>query len=137
MKKIIQTAINYKLTIITLGVILFLSLTNRQNIHTPRFLDFPNSDKLIHFGMYGFLTLIYLIERTGYFNVKSKTKKLKWYYTSWIVFTGAIIEIIQPYFAGRDKDILDFAANTAGIIIAYLAFSLLKKYYNFNKIFSS
>lgn len=87
--------------------------------------------------MYGFLTLIYLIERTAYFRIKSETKKLKWFYTIWIVLTGAIIEIVQPLVAGREKDIIDFAANTLGIFIAYIAFALLKKYYNFNKTFSS
>ncbi|PWD99744.1 VanZ family protein [Marinilabilia rubra] len=137
MKKLTQLAINYKFTIITLATILFLSLKTSKDFNTPWFLDFPHSDKLVHFGMYGFLTLIYLIERTAYFRVKSETKKLKWVYTIWIVITGAIIEIVQPLIAGREKDIIDFGANTFGVIIAYIAFSLLKRYYNFNKIFSS
>ncbi|WP_462317298.1 VanZ family protein [Marinilabilia sp.] len=137
MKKLIQLSINYKFTIFTLGIILFLSLRASQDFSPPWFLDFPHSDKVVHFCMYGFLTLIFLIERTAFFRIKTATKQLKWYYTIWIVLTGAIIEIVQPIIAGREKDIIDFAANTSGVIVAYFAFFLLKKYYNFNKIFSS
>jgi glycopeptide antibiotics resistance protein len=87
--------------------------------------------------MYGFLTMVYLMERTAFLRPKSKTKKIRWFYVIWIVLTGAVIEIMQPILAGRTKDIWDFVANTSGIVIAYTVFSVLKRYYNFNKIFSS
>ena len=137
MKKIIQTLENYKFTLATVGLILFLSLSSSDNIPKPRFFSFENSDKVIHFLMYGFLTLVYLMERTHFLKIRIKTKQTRWYYVLWIFITGAIIEIVQPILSDRNQDIWDFVANTSGIITAYLGFLILRKLYNFNKIFSS
>ncbi len=137
MRKIYESIVNYKFTILTMVIIVFLSLSGSNNINTPRFLDFKGADKLIHFGMYGFLTLIYLMERTGLLKPKMKTKQTRWFFVIWIVLIGAIIEIVQPIFAGREKDILDFFSNTAGVIMAYIAFYVFTRYYNFNSISSS
>jgi hypothetical protein len=106
-KKILQGIVNYKLTILTLAIIVFLSLSGSENINTPQFLNFRGADKLIHLGMYGFLTIIYLIERTQLLKGKIKMKRTRWFYVLWIVFIGGIIEIIQPIIAGREKDIWD------------------------------
>lgn len=137
MRKILQKLVNYKFTILTLGIIIFLSLAGSNNINTPNIFKFKNSDKLVHFGMYGFLTLIYLMERTGFLKKKTSKNKTKWFYVLWIIIIGAIIEIVQPIIAGREKDIWDFIANTSGVILAYLTFLVISKYYNFNKMFSS
>lgn len=137
MKKFIQQVVNYKFTILTLGIILFLSLKGSESINKPWFLQFKESDKVLHFLMYGFLTMVYLAERTFFLKAKTKTNPVRWYYILWIVIIGAAIEIVQPIMAERAKDIWDFAANTAGIFIAYLAFFLITKYYNFNNISSS
>ena len=137
MQKTLQKVVNYKFTILTVAIIIFLSLTGSENINTPKIFKFKNADKLIHFGMYGFLTLVYLIERTGFINKKTKQNKTKWFYVMWIILIGVVIEIGQPIIAGREKDVWDFIANTAGVILAYFAFLVICKYYNFNKIFSS
>ena len=137
MQKTMQTIINYKLTILTVGIILFLSLSASENINKPWFLDFKNSDKLIHAGMYGFLTLVFLMERTAFLRSSQATRKTKWYYVWWIILTGAFIELIQPLMADRTKDFWDFMANTLGIMLAYLVFYIIKRYYNFSKTFSS
>ena len=127
----------YKFTILTLVLIIFLSLSGGENINKPWYLNFEGSDKVIHFLMYGFLTLVYLSERTFIFRMKKKTKPAKWYFVLWIIFIGAAIEIFQPLLADRTKDIWDFTANTGGVIIAYLTFFMIMKFYNFNKISSS
>lgn len=137
MNKIIQITVNYKFTILTVLVIIFLSLTGSENINTPGFFKFKNADKLWHFLMYGFLTIVYLMERTSFFQSKTKTKSSKWYFVLWIIITGAVIEIAQPIIAGREKDVWDFVANTAGVMLAYAVFLLLLRVYNFNSISSS
>ncbi|MFW5886700.1 MAG: VanZ family protein [Bacteroidota bacterium] len=135
MNKIFQLLKNYKFTILLLGIIFFLSLSEVQNINKPNFFKFEGSDKVAHFLMYAFLTFIYLLERTKFF--KMKIKNARWYHTLWIVFIGAFIEILQPELANREKDFWDFAANTLGIALTYMLFCLMRKYYNFNKISSS
>jgi VanZ family protein len=137
MNKIAQQLINYKLTLITVGIIVFLSLSSSENINNPWFLDFKFSDKLAHLGMYGFLTLIYLMERTAFLRSSQATIKTRWFYVWWIILIGAVIEFTQPILASREKDFWDFVANTTGILLAYLLFFYIKKYYNFNKMFSS
>jgi VanZ family protein len=126
MKKIIQRINNYKFTLITVGVILFLSLSSSEDINKPDFFDFKNSDKVIHFLMYAFLTLIYLMERTHFLKFRTQTKKTRWYFVLWIFLAGGIIEILQPILSDRNQDIWDFVANTSGIITAYLFFIILK-----------
>ncbi len=137
MNKTVKQLVNYKLTLITIGVILFLSLSTSENINKAWFLDFKHSDKIAHIGMYGFLTFVYLMERTAFLRSSQDTRKIRWYYVWWIVLIGALIEFIQPVFAGREKDFWDFVANTTGILLAYFLFYIIKKYYNFNKTFSS
>lgn len=137
MKKIIQQVVNYKFTILTLVVIIFFSLKGGGSINKPWFLQFKESDKVLHFLMYGFLTMVYLAERTFFLKTKTKTHPVKWYFVLWIILIGAAIEIVQPVLAERTKDIWDFIANTAGIFTAYLAFFLITKYYNFNNMSSS
>ncbi|WP_291856115.1 VanZ family protein [Marinilabilia sp.] len=137
MNKISQFLINYKLTLITVGIIFFLSLSSSESINKVWFLDFKFSDKLAHLGMYGFLTLVYLIERTAFLRSSQATRKTRWFYVWWIVLIGAGIEFLQPIIVGRDKDFWDFTSNTIGILLAYLLFFYIKKYYNFNKTSSS
>jgi len=137
MRKTMQQLINYKFTIITLGIIFFLSLSSSESINKSWLLDFKYADKLAHMGMYGFLTLVYLMERTAFLRSSQATRKIRWFYVWWIVLIGAFIEVIQPAFAGREKDLWDFMANTTGILLAYLLFFIIKKNYNFNKTFSS
>jgi VanZ family protein len=137
MKKIYQPIVNYKLTIITLAVIVFLSLSATENINMPRFLNFEGADKLNHLGMYGFLTLIYLIERTAIFISGRQTLPTKWYYILWIIIIGGVMEIIQPLISGREKDVLDFLANTSGVVMTYLGFLILSKFYNVKSMSSS
>lgn len=78
--------------------------------------------------MYGFLTLIYLMERTRFLRIKTKTKQTRWYFVLWIFITGGIIEVLQPLLAERQKNIWDFLANTIGIIVAYLVFLLIRRF---------
>ncbi|MGQ1889529.1 VanZ family protein [Thermophagus sp. OGC60D27] len=137
MKTTLKLFENYKFTITTVGIIIFLSLSSSEDIHKPRFLTFENADKVIHFLMYGFLTFVYLMERTHFLKIKVKTKQTRWYYVLWIFIIGGIIEVVQPILSDRNQDIWDFLANTSGIIMAYIGFLVLRKIYSFNKIFSS
>lgn len=43
-----------------------------------------------------------------------------------LILAGGLIEILQPYL-GRHRDILDFFANTAGILLGYGVYALLTK----------
>lgn len=126
MKNFFQHINNYKFTLITVGIILILSLSSSEDINKPNFLDFKNSDKVIHYLMYAFLTLIYLMERTHFLKIKTKTKQTRWYFVLWIFLTGGIIEILQPILSDRNQDIWDFIANTSGIITAYILFYILR-----------
>ena len=106
------------LSILTALVILYLSLANSHTFDkVSSIIDFPNIDKVVHFGMYfGFMSVIILENR----------KTIKG--TSQLVLIGLIpllygvlMEIMQATLTvARSGSFYDALANSIGILISIL-----------------
>jgi VanZ family protein len=90
--------------------------------------DFPNvemNDKVEHllaFGGLGFLLCLSLRIQNKFVTVK----KFPAYFTVFIVSSyGALDEFHQQYIPGRSCDILDWSADTLGVIIGVVIMSFL------------
>ncbi len=104
-------------TIIWAAAVTYASLKAPSMKPPPFFLDFPNSDKLIHFCMYfgmAFWLFYSLI------NVRLRYRYLVAFTIS--VMYGIFMEIMQDVMAiGRSMDVWDVVANTTGAAIFLLA----------------
>lgn len=112
--------------IIIIGYLLF---TPAKDLPKISFLNFKNSDKLIHIFL--FLTLEYflLIERKDVFDkLKIKTIIL---ISGFAILYGGFSEIIQLLFIkSRSGSWLDFLADCIGVIVAYSVFSIYSRIIN-------
>jgi VanZ family protein len=104
-------------------IITYLSLTESNNIKAPHFLDIPNIDKIIHFGMYFTFMLVIVYEHRVFFE-RNKNAFL----TGLIPFSyGILMESSQTLFTEtRTADVFDVLFNTLGILIAICLWKYLK-----------
>ncbi|MGM0497346.1 MAG: VanZ family protein [Bacteroidota bacterium] len=92
-------------------------------------LDFKNSDKLLHLFFY-FLLSISLY--WGFIRQKySFSKSIIHSYSLIIPFLmGGLVEIIQgKYIQSRHGEVEDMAANTLGILIAFLLYQIYNRHF--------
>lgn len=112
-----QKMILFCSTIIWVAAVTYASLKAPSMKPPPFFLDFPNSDKLIHFCMYfgmAFWLFYSLI------SVRSRYRYLVAFTLS--VVYGIFMEIMQDVMAiGRSMDVWDAVANATGAAIFLLA----------------
>jgi len=111
----------YKFTLITTVIILILSLMSSSEVPSTKLWDFKGIDKWVHLTMYLGLSSIYFTEKNW-----KKQKKSKEIITSYNIFPifiliimGGIIELIQPILANRSCELMDFIANTTGILLGF------------------
>ena len=119
MIKIIQ---NYWKTILWSLVILVISATPGNRIP-----DIPiwNIDKFVHSFVYFILSFLFYWEYRKCSSIK--TNKVLFLFAIFIIY-GGVIEILQAnVFVNRSGDILDFLANSLGVIIMLLIFFLIPK----------
>jgi VanZ family protein len=105
---------NFKSVVIAI-IIFILSITESNNLKVPRFLDIPNIDKIVHFGMYFTFMFVMIYE-----NRKIISKKQYIFLMGFIPFTyGILMECCQYLFTKtRTADMLDVLFNTLGIVMA-------------------
>jgi len=112
-------------------IVATLTLMPGNDIPKVGWLDsIPNFDKVVHAGLFGGLTFFFCLP---YFKSpvshQKKINFLKRLSLAAIVW-GITVEFIQKYFIpGRDFDLLDWAADTAGILIAYWLCAKIFKYF--------
>jgi VanZ family protein len=103
---------NLKYKILAVGYTLWLtavSLTPLNDLDLP---SFKFADKIVHFFLYFFLTLLWIL-------ALQKLQRIKIRLLIFIILWGIIIEFLQEYFIpGRSGDIFDAVANTIGSISA-------------------
>lgn len=89
-------------------------------------------DKWVHLGLFGILSLLFLIPIIKASMQVVMQQKLLWSVVVWVSIWGITTEFIQKYWvAGRSFDLGDWAADTVG---ALLALCFVKwKYSNINK----
>lgn len=115
---------NYWLAVLWNVVVVILSLVPSSDLPDLELDLIPHADKIVHFVMYVLLTFLYLQQ-----NQKEGTGKSK---IMWLIltvlyafFTGFFLELIQNSFLiGRNFDIFDVLANTAGILVAVVFYKM-------------
>lgn len=116
----------YPVSLFIIAVVIYLSFFKPPSTEG---IEIPNLDKILHFGMYFGLSGMLWIEFLR--NHRNNDVPL-WH--AWVgaficpvVFSG-IVELLQEYCTSyRGGDWLDFAANSAGAIVASLvAFYILR-----------
>lgn len=102
---------NYKFTLLSIILILVAVLMPADDVPS---VTIPNIDKLVHVGMFSFLTLCFYGE---YFFGNRKLPSLL---LPWILLEGfaIITELLQYLAEGRSCDVKDLVADTIGIIVA-------------------
>lgn len=108
----------YPLTLLTVAVICYLSFFTPPQ---TEFDNISNIDKLVHTCMYGGLSIIIWWEYLR----KQDTICWKRFIPISVVFPimmSGIIELLQAYCTtNRSGEWLDFAANSFGVILAFMA----------------
>jgi VanZ family protein len=86
--------------------------------------EIPNSDKVVHFTVFGLLAFLYwrFAEARGPLG-----SRFVWASAGVLVAYAALDEWLQQFF-GRYTDIVDFAANTAGILAVLAALELRRRH---------
>lgn len=116
----------YKFTLATVLLILVLLLmpTSGGNSGSSFFAMIPHFDKLVHCGMFGFLSLVYGFERKIVkANIFNNIMTL--------VYFAFLTEILQKFTGYRTFDYFDLLADALGIIIGtILSSTILKKFKN-------
>lgn len=103
-------------------IIIILSLLPVSNLNVPKIISIPHLDKLAHIFMYFVFTLLLIF---GFRTYSQGEFKKSYYLISFIlaIVLGGLTEIAQGiYFSSfsRQKDLMDFLANTAGVFFALL-----------------
>ncbi len=101
-------------------VLLFVA-THYPRVRIPG--EIPNSDKAVHFTVFGLLAFLY-----WHFAAARRLlgARFAWVSAGVLVAYAAVDEYLQQFF-GRDTDIVDFAANTAGILAVLTALELRRR----------
>jgi VanZ family protein len=114
----------YILSILLALVILYLSLANAHTFDkVSSIIDFPNIDKVVHFGMYFSLMMVIVFENR---------KIIKGYKHLFLIgllpfFYGVLMEILQATLTvTRTGSVFDALANGAGILVSIFLCLLIK-----------
>ena len=108
-------------------IVLFLTgLPGNDFPSLPSYWEKYQPDKIVHMGMFG---LLFLLLAAGSYYKGGKlaiSKKLIYIYLFITIALGGITELLQKWvFIGRSCDIMDFLADTVGIILALAFYKLV------------
>lgn len=121
LKKSWNKCINYKFTLAVVALILIAILMPGDSV--PE-VGIPGIDKVIHFGMFFTLAVVFYLE---YF--KNNNKLPIWYYVFAVIFIFASsTEVMQFFAVDRSMDLLDLSADTLGIFIGILLTTIYVKW---------
>ena len=128
MKKLPTILKNFHKTLIISGLIAFLSLSNFNDLSTPKVLMFYGADKLVHFIMYFSLSLVFMLE--CHYNSIFKLNHSKLILINLLpLFMSISFELLQEYFTtSRTGSYYDEIFNILGIVTAIFAFYVIKKW---------
>jgi VanZ family protein len=93
--------------------------------------NIPNFDKLVHAALFGGLALLFALPllKSGFSQKQKVNYSIKISLAS--VIWGITIEFMQKFFVpSRDFDLLDWAADTVGVIIAFWLIIRILKYFH-------
>ena len=124
-KSVVKILNNYKLSMIAITLLLYLSFNNAENYEDMSFMIFPHADKVIHFLMYfGVASALYIdfiwLER----------KRATILSLAIIVLLAGATEVGQQLFTdSRNGDIWDFLCNISGGTVAMIVAPYTAKTY--------
>ena len=111
---------SYLIAVVITVCIAYLSLSKPIVFKPPIEISFL--DKILHFIAYMTLTLSWL------FALRTYSKKKTLFITLFLF--GVLMEFLQGWLTkNRQQDSYDVLANTAGILVGFLLFSVFYKYY--------
>lgn len=130
--KLIKTTryvVNYLKSILFTMLILFLSFTPPSSFKKlPEFNVIPHFDKLVHYILYAILTLIIIWESKNDEKLKQKSRNQFIICFLFPIVLGGVVEIMQQYFfPPRTAELIDWSADIAGVITAWILILALKK----------
>jgi VanZ family protein len=104
-------------------IIMYLSLTNSHTFDRYSFINIPNLDKIVHFGMYFGLMSVIIFE-----NRKALKSTGHLFLIGLIPLSyGILMEILQSTFTvTRTGSFFDAVANCAGILVSILLWLWIK-----------
>lgn len=108
-----------------------LTLMPAKDVPTVNWMDnIPNFDKLVHAGLFGGLAFLFALPLfKSRFSLKQKINysiKISLAAVIW----GITIEFLQKFYVpSRDFDLLDWAADIVGVVIAFWLIIRIMKYY--------
>ncbi len=111
-------------------IVAILTLMPGKDIPQVGWLDeIPNFDKLVHAGLFGGLSFLFSLPLLKMnFSFKQKVHLCIRISLAVIVW-GITVEFLQKFFIpGRDFDLLDWAADTVGVLIAFWLYMKILKH---------
>jgi VanZ family protein len=122
----INTLQKYWKSLVVTAVVLVLSFARFGPIEGMP--EFRFTDKLIHVFMYLFYALVLMYDYRHDTLLQHHRRSFVAVCIGIPLLVGAITETLQPLlFAPREGDVLDFAANTAGVLLAWWLYTLFRK----------
>jgi len=116
----------YLPSILVAVIITWLSLSDSSEINPGKLFNFPESDKVAHFLIYGFFTLILLLDSCNW----KIFGRIYYIIVSIPVLLGVLMEALQYLLTSyRQADFFDFMADLAGIACGALLISIIRKVY--------
>jgi len=101
-------------------IVLFIA-THAPAVRIPG--EIPHSDKLVHFGAFGFLAFLVWRFAQAW---RSIGDRFVWGAGAGLIAYAAFDEYLQQ-FVGRFTDLADFGANTAGIVSVLTVLELVRR----------
>jgi VanZ family protein len=115
--------IQYKFSILLSGFIVLLSLLPGGSMPHSSLFSIPFFDKFVHFGMYGTLGMVALLE----FRCRQICLKKEFLLLSLLFFLSILMEVLQTtVVASRSAEWLDLIANFFGLTAAYAAYAFFR-----------
>lgn len=120
-KSILQRLPAWSLSTLTVLLILWLTLASKPlGDDSPRL--FEGADKVAHAVMFGFLTLMLLLDRVRRNGWRRPPSRTVWASAAGSAMLGIVVEFVQRSMGlGRGFEVADMAADTAGAILCALA----------------
>lgn len=116
-------------TICWLLIILLLTLTPGDALpQTNLWAELLNVDKVVHFIIFGILTLLMIIGFTKQYTFATLRKYAVAAALAVSIGYGIVIELIQIAIPGRGLELMDMVANTIGCMLGYAVFYMIYKY---------
>ncbi|MFO7670624.1 MAG: VanZ family protein [Bacteroidales bacterium] len=119
----LKYVIQYKFSILLAGFIVLLSLLPGNTMPHSSLFSIPYFDKFVHFGMYGSLGVVALLE----FRCRQICLKKELLLLLLIFCLSTLMEVLQSaVVATRLAEWLDLVANFFGLIAAYAAYAFFR-----------